>query len=123
MINERRQIELGRHEREDRPGDQVVSFWQRRSHPLNNNSSGPTRHAVQFGWRLTGNLDGDLLRRSLQAIVARHEVFRTTFVESQKDTAPVVLDNATIQWKQEQVEEAELLESITGSFKEFSNPR
>ncbi|WP_331876217.1 amino acid adenylation domain-containing protein, partial [Longimicrobium sp.] len=68
-------------ERVDRTGRLPLSFAQQRLWFLEQfGNLGDTYH-VPMRRRLEGELDGSALRRALDAIVARHEALRTTFVE------------------------------------------
>ncbi|MES4904123.1 MULTISPECIES: amino acid adenylation domain-containing protein [unclassified Streptomyces] len=59
-----------------------ASDFQRRIALDEQLSSGPDRYAMPLVWRVRGGrLDPDRLRRSLDAVVARHEALRTGFVE------------------------------------------
>ncbi|MEU5027735.1 amino acid adenylation domain-containing protein [Streptomyces milbemycinicus] len=59
-----------------------ASDFQRRIALDEQLSSGPDRYAMPLVWRVRGGrLDPGRLRRSLDAVVARHEALRTGFVE------------------------------------------
>jgi amino acid adenylation domain-containing protein len=58
-----------------------ASFSQRRLWFLDQLEPGRGVYNIPVAFRLRGALDGDALRRALNAIVARHQALRTTFVE------------------------------------------
>jgi hypothetical protein len=62
----------------DRPNPLPLSFAQRQLWFLDRLETGSSYH-VDLGWRLQGRLDVRLLASALSAIVARHEILRTTF--------------------------------------------
>jgi hypothetical protein len=70
-----------------------VSFTQERLWFLDQIDPGDKSANISWGVRIQGDLDIDLLTRSLQAIVDRHESLRTTFATNQldagKDSKPV----------------------------------
>src|SRR5579871_3293201 len=51
---------------------------------------------IPFGLRLRGLLDGDALRRSLNEIVRRHEVLRTTFTQEGGELLQVIADELAV---------------------------
>ncbi|GLF92744.1 non-ribosomal peptide synthetase [Streptomyces yaizuensis] len=54
---------------------------QRRLWLLSRLDGADRAHRVRMGLRLTGDLDESALRRALDAVVARHEILRTTFTD------------------------------------------
>jgi non-ribosomal peptide synthetase component F len=58
----------------------VVSFAQQRLWFLDQLRPGTAAYNVPFYCRIEGDLDADALRRSVEAVVARHEVLRTVFL-------------------------------------------
>ena len=56
-----------------------LSFAQERLWFLDQLEPGDTAYNVPFHLRLTGTLDIDALRRSINEIVRRHDILRTTF--------------------------------------------
>ncbi|WP_414682885.1 amino acid adenylation domain-containing protein, partial [Longimicrobium sp.] len=80
-IEDAARTELPPIERVDRAGRLPLSFAQQRLWFLEQlDDLGGTYH-IPTRLRLGGELDGAALRRALDAIVARHEALRTTFVE------------------------------------------
>ncbi|HEU5381967.1 MAG TPA: amino acid adenylation domain-containing protein, partial [Ktedonobacteraceae bacterium] len=71
-----------------RERDLPLSFTQRRLWFLEQLRPGDTAYTSCSAFRFSGQLSLPTLQRSLQEIVRRHEVFRTTFVE--KDEQPVL---------------------------------
>ncbi len=65
--------------RASREGPLVLSFAQQRLWFLAQLGAGDTYH-MPMGLRLSGALDADALRRSLDRLVARHEALRSVFV-------------------------------------------
>ena len=64
-----------------------ATFAQQRLWFLEQLQPGGTSYLIPWSLRISGNLDPEALRRSLNEIVRRHEILRTTF--SWKDGAPV----------------------------------
>lgn len=58
-----------------------LSFSQQRLWFLEQLEPGSPLYTIPVALRLTGELNGDVLHRALRALVARHEVLRTTFAE------------------------------------------
>jgi amino acid adenylation domain-containing protein len=65
-----------------REGEIPPSFAQQRLWFLDQLLPGSTRYNVPVALRLEGRLDAEALRRSLDEIVRRHEVLRTTFASA-----------------------------------------
>ena len=86
--------------RQPRSGESyVLSFAQQRLWFLNQYEPESPEYNVPLGLRIRGALDPGILRRTLETIVDRHEVLRTTFtavdgepVQYLHDPAPVELD-------------------------------
>ena len=62
----------------------VLSFAQQRLWFLEQMEPGNAVYNVPFALRISGELDGEALRRSMRRIVERHEVLRTVFVSNQE---------------------------------------
>ena len=71
---------MPRLERRERPEKLPLSFAQQRMWFLDQLEPGNALYNVPYLVRLQGRLDGQLLERSLQEIVKRHEALRTRFV-------------------------------------------
>src|SRR5450432_1117851 len=73
-----------------------ATFAQQRLWFLEQLQPGGTSYLIPWSLRINGNLDPEALRRSLNEIVWRHEILRTTF--SWKDGAPaqVVADELSV---------------------------
>src|SRR5512138_1584864 len=56
-----------------------LSFAQRQMWLLEQMAPGSAAYHLPYGFRLRGRLDLAALARSFEAIVARHEILRTTF--------------------------------------------
>ncbi len=65
-----------------RQGDVALSFAQQRLWLLDRFGEQTAAYAISGASRLTGRLDVAALEQSLNEVVRRHEVLRTTFVES-----------------------------------------
>ncbi|WP_279627486.1 non-ribosomal peptide synthetase [Micromonospora chersina] len=82
--------------------DYSVSFAQHRMWFLDRLAGGGTAYVTTPMWRVEGPLDRDRLQRALNAVVARHDALRTTFVE--RDGVPrAVLAahvDAAIDWRE-----------------------
>ena len=70
----------------------VASFGQELLWLLDRSMPGSTAYNVPVSFSLTGEVDLSVLRRTLDAIVERHDVFRTTFEAVEGSVAPVVGD-------------------------------
>ena len=99
-------------------GPVPLSFAQNRLWFLEQINPGDASEAISRAIKLTGPLKRDLLERSLQAVISRHESLRTTFATNQldsvKDSKPVQLiapqrtvDIPVIDLSQEPVNERE----------------
>ncbi len=66
-------------EGEEEPEDFPLSFAQQRLWFLDQWEPGSAVYNIPCAWRITGRLDVQAFRESLNAIVVRHEVLRTTF--------------------------------------------
>jgi amino acid adenylation domain-containing protein len=67
-----------------------LSFAQQRLWFLEQMEGELTAYNVPFAWRLRGYLDAEALRRSLEAIVRRHEALRTTFAMNEEEPVQVI---------------------------------
>ena len=88
----------------DRPSTIPLSFAQRRLWFLAQLRPGDPSYHVDLMWRLQGPVDADALGRALTAIVARHEILRTTFPAIDGEPAQVVHEAGrahltTIDWR------------------------
>jgi len=72
-----------------------LTFAQQRLWFLDQLQPGGSSYSVPWSIRMTGKLDADALERSLNEIVRRHEVLRTTF--SVDDGQPVQIVSETLQ--------------------------
>jgi amino acid adenylation domain-containing protein/non-ribosomal peptide synthase protein (TIGR01720 family) len=78
--------------RAPRDGDLPLSFSQERLWFLDQLEQGSAAYVVPLAMRLTGKLDGRALSRTLDELVRRHDVLRTTF--SSRDGRPVAVVHA-----------------------------
>lgn len=62
------------------PAIAPLSFLQRQMWFLDQLAPGNPAYHLPYGFRLLGALDVDLLERSFNAVIARHEALRTTFL-------------------------------------------
>ncbi|MEP7122426.1 MAG: non-ribosomal peptide synthase/polyketide synthase [Byssovorax sp.] len=76
--------------RADRRAPLALSFAQERLWFLNQFEPDDTSYLVPLALRLTGDLDPVALQRALAALVARHEVLRTTFSTHQGRPVQVI---------------------------------
>src|SRR5262249_61841071 len=74
-----------------------VSHAQLRLWLLDRLEAGTAAYNIIRLFRLRGTLSEAALRHSLRAIVARHEVLRTTFVEIEGEVMQVVADAFTVE--------------------------
>ncbi|MFE0461118.1 amino acid adenylation domain-containing protein [Kitasatospora sp. NPDC058965] len=72
--------------RAPRQGPLPLSFGQQRLWLLENLRPGTAEYVVPIGWELHGPLDVTALRRALAALLERHEVLRTRYLEN--DSVP-----------------------------------
>lgn len=76
----------------ERTGDTAaLSFAQQRLWFFDQLEPGNTSYSMFEGWRLQGKLDQDILKMSLEEIVRRHDVLRTTFHEIDGEPVQVIL--------------------------------
>src|SRR4051812_29916862 len=73
-----------------RPAVVPLSFAQRRLWLLDQLHPGSSSYNVPRVYALTGALDPAALARALDALVARHEVLRTTYAEADGEPAQIV---------------------------------
>jgi amino acid adenylation domain-containing protein len=76
--------------RVDRAGVVPVSFAQQRLWFLDQLSPGGVTYTVPGAVRIRGPLDVDALRASLREIVRRHEILRTTFVDTGEGPVQII---------------------------------
>jgi amino acid adenylation domain-containing protein len=77
---QRRRLEQLLRERARRARTFPLSFSQERLWLIDQLDPGHASYIIPAAARISGPLDVEILRRSLDAVVARHEVLRTTFV-------------------------------------------
>jgi amino acid adenylation domain-containing protein len=94
-----------------REGRLPLSFAQQRLWFLDLLEPGSATYNIILALRLEGDLDRDALQRSLDEIVRRHEVLRTTFTRDD-DPAQVIHDHVRMPLAFEPAREAELRERI-----------
>ncbi|MET0398427.1 MAG: amino acid adenylation domain-containing protein [Longimicrobiaceae bacterium] len=92
-------------ERVPRDGPLPVSFAQQRLWLVDRLEPGSPAYNIPYALRLRGALDVDALRRSLDALVERHETLRTTLEE--RGGVPVQVINAPVPIALEVVEVAD----------------
>ena len=80
-----------------------LSFAQQRLWFLDQLSPGNAAYNVPFGVRLIGELDREALIRSLNEIVRRHEVLRTSFVVKDGNPVQVILDEQELELEEIEV--------------------
>ena len=82
-----------------RSGDLPLSFAQQRLWFFDQLEENSGTYNITKAVYVVGPLDLDALRRSLQAIVVRHEVLRTTFAKSNGAPVQVISDNLSVDLK------------------------
>nr|QEO73625.1 condensation domain-containing protein [uncultured bacterium] len=80
--------------REERP---PLSFAQQRLWVVDRMEPGNPFYNIPVAVRLTGRLDPDALERSLNEVVRRHEVLRTTFAEHQGQPYQVIVPSLVLE--------------------------
>ncbi|MBZ5523304.1 MAG: amino acid adenylation domain-containing protein [Acidobacteriia bacterium] len=83
-----------------REGDLPVSFAQQRLWFLDQLQPGSTAYNIPFGIRLSGELSREGLRWSLQKIVKRHEVLRTTIGVRDGNPVQMIADELDLQMEE-----------------------
>ena len=73
-----------------REGELPLSFAQQRLWFIEQFNPGSSAYNVPFAVRLTGELDAEALRRTLEEVVRRHEILRTIFASAEGRTFQVV---------------------------------
>jgi len=107
-------------------GDHVpLSFAQQRLWFLAQMEGGSEAYHIPLGLRLTGSLDGDVLRRALDRIVARHEALRASFpsvdgepvqrIAAARDSTFLLLDHDLREHQDAQAELTRLIEQESRS--------
>ncbi|HEY0602653.1 MAG TPA: amino acid adenylation domain-containing protein [Herpetosiphonaceae bacterium] len=79
-----------------RDGDLPLSFAQRRLWFLEQLEAHGAAYNIPLALRMSGSLNIDALRRSLNTIVARHEALRTVFVARDGEPVQVILEEMCI---------------------------
>jgi hypothetical protein len=79
-----------------RDGDIPLSFAQQRLWFLDRLQPGSTSYNLPAAVRMTGSLDVAALRRSLDAVVHRHESLRTTFADRDGRPVQVIAPEMTV---------------------------
>ena len=97
-----------------------LTFGQRRLWFLNQLSRGATAYCIPGAIRLKGSLDRAALRRSLDTIIERHAILRTTFHEDEGEVmqvigepAPLALDELDLKDVPREERESQILLRIT----------
>ncbi len=80
-----------------RRGDLPLSFAQQRLWFLNQLTPGDISYNVPGAVLIEGPLNAEALEKSLQEIVRRHEVLRTSFIEVEGEPRQVVEDDLQLQ--------------------------
>ena len=78
-------------------GSHELSFAQRRLWFLDQFAPGNAAYNIPLAFRIEGNLDVDVLRRSVNQIVERHSVLRTIFTTDESKPVQIVLPALTIE--------------------------
>ena len=80
-----------------------VSFAQRRFWTLQRQNPDVPFYNTPFAFRLKGQLDRNILRRSLDAVVNRHESMRTTLQERDGELVQVISPSGSMKIREESV--------------------
>ncbi|NER32334.1 MAG: non-ribosomal peptide synthetase, partial [Symploca sp. SIO1C4] len=73
-----------------------LSFAQQRLWFLNQLENNNSAYNIPYGYRLTGNLSIKALAQSLNEIIRRHEILRTTFASAEIEPKQVISSNIQI---------------------------
>jgi hypothetical protein len=73
-----------------------VSLGQKRLHVMETLRPGLSAYVMSYALRLEGRLDPDIVRRVLAAIVARHDVLRSSFVTEGEEPRVFVSDTLAL---------------------------
>ncbi|XYH97209.1 amino acid adenylation domain-containing protein [Sorangium sp. So ce1128] len=90
-VRQQEGVELPPITEQPRDGRLPLSFAQQRLWFLEQLQGQRGLLTIPFALRLTGALDAEVLRRSFEAVIARHEVLRTAFVAERGEPRQVVL--------------------------------
>jgi amino acid adenylation domain-containing protein/non-ribosomal peptide synthase protein (TIGR01720 family) len=82
-------------QRVGRRGSLPLSFAQQRLWFIDQLEPGSAAYNVPFGLKLVGSVDADAVKQSVQQIVKRHEVLRTTFA-TEEGVAVQKIENAPV---------------------------
>ncbi|HEX8620257.1 MAG TPA: amino acid adenylation domain-containing protein, partial [Thermoanaerobaculia bacterium] len=93
-----------------RRGVMPLSFAQQRLWFLDQLQPGNAAYNITLALRLHGPLDVDALQRALDALIARHEILRTTFTAGDDDAGQVVAAAGAMQLEVEEAGEVDLQE-------------
>ena len=80
----------------ERPTRLPLSYAQQRLWFLDKLEGSSTEYNLREAWRLKGDLDCAALQRAVNAVVARHEILRTRFVEEDGEPLQVIEANVHV---------------------------
>src|SRR5581483_5284740 len=89
-------VRAGAIERALRDGDLALSFAQERLWFIEQMESGTGTYNIPAGVKLEGELKIEALEQSLREVVRRHEVLRTSFIETEGEPRQVVRERAEL---------------------------
>ncbi len=98
--------------RADRAGDLPLSFGQERLFFLDQLDPGDAAYIVPMAMRVEGPLDAAALGRAFDALVARHEVLRTTFAMRRDRAVQVIHASVSAPFRVHHASEAEARAAI-----------
>jgi amino acid adenylation domain-containing protein len=90
FAQKRARLEQMLRQRTDQPARHPLSFAQQRMWFLDQLEPGNPAYHSRHAYRVRGPLDAVALERALNAVVARHEIFRTTFPAFDGEPAQIV---------------------------------
>ncbi len=85
------------------PREAPATFAQQRLWFLDQLQPGGVEYLIAWRIRLKGELDTDALHRTLNELVRRHEVFRTTYTAANSEVMQVIAEPAPIELRTEDV--------------------
>src|SRR5436190_1490224 len=98
-------VGLGKIERASRDGALPLSYAQQRLWFLDQMEPGNAFYNIPLGVRLVGRLNEAALERSLNEIIRRHEVLRTSFANEGGAAVQVIAGEQELQWERIDLEE------------------
>ncbi|MGW5714880.1 non-ribosomal peptide synthase/polyketide synthase [Amycolatopsis sp. NPDC003865] len=98
-----------------RPEPMPLSFAQRRLWFLDQADTRNASYHVPQAVRLTGPVDADVLRQSVNDVVARHEALRTIFTRAGDEPVQHILPSGEVRWTTDESTEDTLAADLTAA--------